>query len=48
MPKRGQSEFPLTLVGKEVFDVLYSEDDHVLYVVEYPYTGTYWRAFSNI
>jgi hypothetical protein len=48
MPKRGQYEFPITLVGKEVFDLLSSEDNHVLDIVEYPYAGMDWRACPNI
>jgi hypothetical protein len=48
MPKRGQSEFPITLVGKEVFDLLSSEDDNLFDIVKYPYAGIDWRECPNI
>jgi hypothetical protein len=48
MPKRGQTEFPVTLVGKEVFDLLSHEDNHDLDIVEYPYAMIDWRACPNI
>jgi hypothetical protein len=48
IPKRGQSEFLITLVGREVFDLLSSEDDNVLDIVEYPYVGIDWRGCPNI
>jgi hypothetical protein len=48
MPKRGQFEFPITLVGKEVSCLLSCEEDNVLDIVEYPYTGIDWRGCPNI
>jgi hypothetical protein len=48
MPKRGQYEFPISLVGREVCDLLASEDNHVLDIVEYLYMGMDWRGCPNI
>jgi len=43
MPKKGRSEFLITLARSAVFDLLSSEDDNVLDIVEYPYVGIDWR-----
>jgi hypothetical protein len=48
MPKRGESEYLITLVGRSVIDLLSSKDDNVLDIIEYPYVGIYWRGCPNI
>jgi len=48
IPKRGQSKFPITLVGKELFDLFSSKCDHALDIVEYMYVWIDWRACPNI
>ena len=48
-PKRVQSEWPCSAVGKDVCDMLSSEDDlDVLDLVLYPYAGMDWRGCANI
>jgi hypothetical protein len=44
MPKRGQTKFPITLMSRELFDVLSSMYDLVLDIVEYLYTRMDWRS----
>ena len=47
--KRGQSKWPCSAVGKEVYDFLASEDEHdVLDLISYPYAGMDWRGCENI
>jgi hypothetical protein len=48
MPKRGQFNFPITPVGKEVSNLLSRKDDHVLDTVEHSYAGIDWRGCPNI
>jgi hypothetical protein len=48
MPKRGQSEYLITLWEGPVIDLLSSKDDNVLDIVEYPYVGIDWRGCPNI
>jgi hypothetical protein len=48
IPKKGQLEFPISLVGRDVCDLLASEDNHVLDIVQYLYVGMDWRGCPNI
>jgi hypothetical protein len=41
-------EYLITLVGRAVIDLLSSEDDNVLDIVEYLYVGIDWRGCPNI
>jgi hypothetical protein len=47
-PKKGQLEFPITPVGRDVCDLLAREDNPVLDIVQYPYMGMDWRGCPNI
>jgi hypothetical protein len=47
-PKKGQLKFPITLVGRDVFDLLASKDNHVLDIIQYPYAGMFWKGCRNI
>jgi hypothetical protein len=46
MPKRGQYEYLITLVGRSTIDFLSSDDDYVE-IVEYPCAGIDWRGCPN-
>jgi hypothetical protein len=48
IPKRGQYDFPIFLGSREVYDILASEENHVLDIVKYLYVGMDWRGFPNI
>jgi hypothetical protein len=48
IPKRGQYKFLISPVGREVCDLLASEDNPVLNIAEYPYTRMDWRGCPNI
>jgi hypothetical protein len=47
-PKIDTPDWPCTPVGREVCDFLVGEENIVLYVVQYLYTGMYWRGYPNI
>ena len=48
-PKMGQLEWPCSLVGNEVYDLLARVDHHVvLELVLYPYAGMDWGGCANI
>ena len=47
-PKRGQLEWPCSVVNKDFCDLLALEDDHdVLDLVLNPYVGMDWRGCAN-
>jgi hypothetical protein len=48
MPKRDQSQFPITLIGNEVFDLFSSGDNLFLDTIEHSYMGIDWGACLNI
>jgi hypothetical protein len=48
IPKRVQYKFPICSVGREVCDLLPSEDNLVLNIAEYSYMGMDWRGCPNI
>ena len=49
LPKRGQSEWSCSAVGKEVCDLLALDDDpDVLDLVLYPYIGMDWIGCAKI
>jgi hypothetical protein len=39
MPKKGQPKFPISPFGRDVCDLLSSEENLILNIVQYPYTG---------
>ena len=48
-PRRGQSEWPCSVVDKGIFNLLDSKDDHdVLDIVLYLYMEMDWRGCENI
>jgi hypothetical protein len=44
----GQLKFPISPVSRDVCDLLASEDNHVLDIVQYLYVGMDWRQCPNI
>ena len=46
--KMGQSEWPCSLVGKEIYDFLEGVDDLVVELVLFLYVGMDWRGCVNI
>ena len=47
MPKRGQLEF-LSRINSKVLEIISSEDDDTMNVMEYPYVDMDQRGFVNI
>ena len=48
MSKRGQSEYLITPMGREVIDLLSSEDNNFLDIIEHLYAGIDRRGCPNI
>ena len=47
-PQRGQFDHPCRLVSSNILDLLVSEEDHLLNIVQYPYVGMDAKGCPNI